>query len=664
MQTFSDNSAPLNRRQRRMLAAAERSPIARARLIEAAGHTDTARLSKAAFERLKRNLESFGNVLSDKHKAALMRMVGGFSALAARKNTGRYAFALDTGCGKTQSVVAWCAALHELGLPYSVAIAASKVEALCQLKRDLIANGVPEDKIGLWHSYAYSPEKAEEARLSRAPNHASEPATTNHDGKQILLLTHSRIRGASGLDQLNRYRGKDRDLIIWDESLLVSDHRAIARLDLQSDLGWLGPQLQGLSDRNQNKEDRQEAYAYLTDCMAVLESELAAQESEGRAPRPVRMPERSVADIDRYMRALAIYRRCSTLSALLEFSQQPLRVVRSTQGGGAYVAYDVVVPPELQRIAVLDASWPIRALEQLDDSIDTMPAFDGRVKRYSRVTVHFLKHGSGRATTEQSFRQARYEDRRISREIAEVVNSIPGNEAMIVFTFKPHGPDLDIEAVLRRDLEAAGIDPRKTIKVRGNDKPRLVFLRWGQETSLSEFSYCSNVIFAGVLHRSDADLAGAIIGQKDNLLAAVTPADIQTVKTSEVVHALYQAMSRGSCREIENGEAKPMKAWLSHHDSGIKSLLDRAMPGLQWKKWQTKHLAALPSKIEDAAGKIVAYLEGLPQGVLKVSMKALKKAAGLDAIPETTLRSARDAALGLVPWTVQGRSFVRLFPAG
>jgi hypothetical protein len=110
-----------------------------------------------------------------------------------RKVAGRYAFPLDTGCGKTQSVVAWCAAVHELRLPYSVAIAASKVEALCDLQRDLISNGVDPAKIGLWHSYRHETDKVAAACQGNAPGFASEPATDEgaHDRKQFLLVTHT-----------------------------------------------------------------------------------------------------------------------------------------------------------------------------------------------------------------------------------------------------------------------------------------------------------------------------------------------------------------------------------------------------------------------------------------------------------------------------------------
>jgi hypothetical protein len=41
-----------------------------------------------------------------------------------------------------------------------VAVGQYKVEALCSLKRDLIEAGVPEDRIGLLHSYEYDEAKA------------------------------------------------------------------------------------------------------------------------------------------------------------------------------------------------------------------------------------------------------------------------------------------------------------------------------------------------------------------------------------------------------------------------------------------------------------------------------------------------------------------------
>ena len=170
----------LNDHQQRLLETAQRDDAARAELLSRLSPTMTKvrQCSTLAYSKLVKNLSAYGNVLSPQHQAALMHIVGGYSLLAARERTGRYAIPLDTGCGKTQSVVAWCAAVEELGLPYSVAIAASKIEALCDLKRGLILNGVPAEKIGLWHAYQHS-----RRRLTR-------PASVEH---RVTLPSHRRM---------------------------------------------------------------------------------------------------------------------------------------------------------------------------------------------------------------------------------------------------------------------------------------------------------------------------------------------------------------------------------------------------------------------------------------------------------------------------------------
>ncbi len=60
---------------------------------------------------------------------------------------------MPTGMGKTKSIEPWIATVNDAGLDHvSVAVAASKVEALCEMKRSLLDLGVPATKIGLIHS--------------------------------------------------------------------------------------------------------------------------------------------------------------------------------------------------------------------------------------------------------------------------------------------------------------------------------------------------------------------------------------------------------------------------------------------------------------------------------------------------------------------------------
>ncbi len=46
----------------------------------------------------------------------------------------------------------------------------------------------------------------------------------------------------------------------------------------------------------------------------------------------------------------------------------------------------------------------------------------------------------------------RREDRKVSRELVEVVRQIPAEEAIIIFTFKPRGRQVNMAEVLKGDL--------------------------------------------------------------------------------------------------------------------------------------------------------------------------------------------------------------------
>lgn len=621
-------------------------------------------LTDAAHARLTAKLTLHGNTLSPKHAVALYRMLTSFSLLSARHEHGRYAFALDTGAGKTQGVVAWIAEVHAHAVPYSVAVAASKVEALCSMKRDLVAAGVPPEKIGLWHTF---PE-----------GQASEPANadaTNHQTFPFLLVTHNRVRGTAArfgdgnpLALTYGATGRDRDLVIHDESLIVSDHRAIPLDELTLGLGWLT----GWASLPSGAASRP-FLDYAKSCMETLKAELDAQRDTGRPPQRIALPACDADTLETFARSLPNRQdRPKALDVLLEVARQPVRAINTGQGG-AYVAYEVCIPPELTRVAVLDASFPIRELESMDKSIKTAPRFDGRVKGYSNVTVHFAKHAAGRSAVERDMRSFALthgqEGGKMAKAVATIIKrDIPEGEGVIVFTFKARSrrKEDDVPAILQSALGRAGVDLTATVTAtidgETTTKPRINFLTFGSETSLSEYAFCSNVIFAGVLFRANEDLAAAIVGQRDDLLATVTPTDISRVRQSEAAHCIYQALSRGSCRVIKNGEAQAMRAWIAHPYPAINDLLQTAMPGVSIVPWKTAELVeAAPGLISTAAAKLAGYLQSLSADVLEVSSRRLRQDAGLTDIPDRSFAAARKAAEALVPWKLNGQRLIRVF---
>jgi hypothetical protein len=239
----------------------------------------------------------------------------------------------------------------------------------------------------------------------------------------------------------------------------------------------------------------------------------------------------------------------------------------------------------------------------------------------------------------------------------------PADEAVIICTFKHRGirNGVDVPGLLRRDLRGAGVDLDAAMP---NGKPRVVILTWGNHTALSEYAYCQNVVIAGVMHRSDEDLTGAAIGQTDDLLVDIGGLiSLEEIKRGEIANILYQALSRGSCRFTENGKARPMNAWIVHHDPAVRPVLDKVMPGAVWRDWRGSYGAGIERKTYGLAVKMAEYLRGLSPDVQKISSRQLKEGAGLGDVPDRTFTKARqllaEGGVEGVRWTLSGRSFVR-----
>lgn len=593
-------------------------------------------LTLPAYSRLERNLINYGNTLSANHREALMCILGRFTMLAAGTSSGRFAYDLPCGGGKTQAVVAWCAELYHRKQPYSVMVCQTQVDHLCELKDQLIANGVPADAIGLVHT------KGRDAKW---------PATGDNEEKQILLVTHQKVRHGADIREVNRYYGKPRDLVIWDESLIASDHMSVGQMQVDQALGWLSKRVEyGMAS-----EALQTAVSYLDKAWGQIAAEFDRQRKTGSKAETLHLPELTQAELTRMVEALPTAEPVSAAKTLLTISQFPLRAVTSNQGSGGLIHYQIVVPPELKNVAVLDASWPIRTLQQLDKSLSGDPRFKGSIKSYGDLSINHMIHSSGRAAMTEEFTLPRG-NRKVSKEIIHVVKDIPQEEGVLFFTFKKRG-SLDIREKLVSDLKAAGVDVDAKLP---NGKDRFAFLTWGQETSTSDYQYCTNVIFCGVLHRSDVDLAGAIAGQKDDLTTDLQMGEITNVQRSEIVHSLYQAINRAACRNTKDGLALLTNVWVIHHDAKIRKPLETLMPDLKWKTWEGNYLVGKTRKIETAGRQVADYLDGLDPFTEKVSFRRINDDLNLD-VHKSVYHSVREVALTFAPeWKAKGRSMVRV----
>lgn len=568
-----------------------------------------AELIDLSHARLLAAMQKHGNRISDTHSRALRDLLTGLTHQALGIDTGRFAYAMPCGAGKTLGMIVWIAAAWELGIRLSVAVSASQIKALGKIKGQLIERGVPESVIGLRHSYTG------DAAAGLYPD-------TGDDDRPIMLVSHERIHRNREHEQFCKHLGASRNLLIWDESLLASRARSLSWVSVEGAARIVFSMMHPASPLR----------AALARAMHDLSGEVDRQrQTKGATPRPFTL----LADVDvqaaiaelQGLRCRDPLQRASagTMRDLLKLAQLPVSVAMPGSGAlnDGLIHYSPAIDPALQNIAVLDASFAVRTLAQgggLEDC--TTPAMR-KCKTYEQVTVCHVPLATGRHTLMGAKHMAE-----LARHTAAAHRAAPAGERVLIFTFKDlerrrtRGDKPCPMSALQRGLQAEGIDLELHLP---EPKRRTQFLTWGNETSLNEFSDCRHVVMAGVLRRNHLDLTACMAGHRDDPGYRMKQKELKNLELSEIAHCTLQGMSRGACRTVDaDSRAGAMRLTILANVKGLREALTDSLPGVQWS--EAGKPDAADTRTARTAQRISAHLRGLPPACSSVSVSALKKA--------------------------------------
>ena len=604
--------------------------------------TDVEILAKSAQNILIEKLTNYGNIISDAHERALLEVNMSYARMALGDLTGRWAVPLDTGMGKTLSVATFCSALYKLDYRnIGILICQSKVEALCEMKRLMISLGIPEKDIGIMHTYKHELDGFDNKKQLRE-GYASLPATVLPISHQFLLVTHKRMRGQK-FEYFNKFEGAQRGLCIWDESLIASDTKIISLKNLYATASWWSV----YADSDDNCEL---VVRYLNICIERIKSRSDVIK-KGSFEVVLELPLLNIDELNTYSEVIMSIGPNTgidkvILSNFIRMAQTPLRIVFGNEP--SIVQYTVSVPVEINCILVLDASWHIRKLEQLDNSIHVIDAFKDSLglKRYDGVVVQQLFTNAGRSSIASDAESVTW----TAAEVAHVIlTSIPSDQGITIFTFKAQS-NKDPVLLFPDELIRCGVDLDAVIPIveksgEINYRPRINLLTWGMHEGLNCYAYCENIFLVGVLRQSEASLAAASIAQKGDLAAPINDIELREVINGEMAHVVFQALGRGSCRKVNQGRAHSMKAWLMFPSLDIYEILESIMLGVQWEEWKAlDSLRCLDSSAQRGALRIKMTLCKQPFDVVKISINKLRSMAGLQDLPNRTFTRAREYA--------------------
>ena len=611
-------------------------------------------------------LATFGNQVSHDHEQGLRRLVTRMTSEASGQMTGRYLFDASCGMGKSQATVCLIATAWRLGAPWSILVAASMIEALCDMKRDLISLGVPEDKVAL--------------RYGNGVN-ASLSGCTDEEMVQrpIALISHARFKTEEHLRHFNTYRREDRSLVIHDECLLTTEAQVVKVALVQRTWGWLSEGAKAWRKQNPGDNSLGEARSWLKRATNQLAGAIETTAKDETAPKDTRLPAITRDEIERWTEAVHWAEKkfsdasSKGIRAVVELfwmgrAKDGVRVGAASTDG-ICVTYKTVVPDEIKNLIVLDASLPWHPHESLDPTMTIDPEFGGIVKDHSAVTLEVWRTSGGRHALQDWF--CPRSPKKKVKELVERLENLGVEETAIVFSHLPHikysnrvRKDVNVEREMKKEMVRRGMNPGARNSA---GDPKYTWGTWGKDcTGVNTHSHCTESIFVSTLYQSPADVFAAAVGQMRDLNAKVI--NVEQMVTDLATTKVFQAASRTRLRTVEAGHARSARIVLCVSDKKMDRMLTglrKLMPGIQVKDIELKYCD--PPETDESremTRAIVRFLEDLAFAVKAIpcrSMWATTDPTGSFKGKDKRRRRAIDRALETLEgrWFARGQSMVR-----
>lgn len=456
--------------------------------------------------------EKWGHGPSSDHWKGLAQIAGTYESMATgrfgsiQKNY-RYMSSLPPGMGKTTVAVQGTKALladpefEGVGVIYFL----SRLE---EIKTLATLMDLPKEDFG-----AITSDEEINALGNPIPERA-----------RVLFTTQQRLEAYSkngtpfaDMKEL-RFRGKPRQVRIWDEAILPSMALTIGELDLLRLLKELQPVSPELSSE-------------------LKRFALSLENHEGDR---ITMP-----DIDKTGTDLDAFRSCFIHSSDKDIAEQfwylsghVVRVRRDEYSGNITLGYEDILPSDLAPMLILDASGGLRKTYRFwEDDRGELYRLHSPQKSYAGLRIHHWNKGAGKKKHRDSKTVAEIAD-----GVVRMVAGIPEDEPVLIVHHKVK----------------AGKSQADIVKAIGGKLPSrsgsVYFVNWGRHTATNEFKDVRHVILAGTLQYDPASYEAMGRGaKKASVDDDFSSEDFVETRVGEISHHIFQAAGRGSIRKTVNG---------------------------------------------------------------------------------------------------------------
>ncbi|MDY0884314.1 hypothetical protein ACFPL7_01000 [Dongia soli] len=502
-----------------------------------------------ALTRLQGAFHSYGHKPSPDQWKALSAIAGTMEAMADGTCLPHYYLSsLDPGIGKTQTLIQ---TIKEVvtAKEYDLAPKYPNVGIVVFLSRlDEIKNLVGEG--------GFSPCSFSVLTSDMELNKAGLGSDRVNDA-QILFTTQQRLenatlRGSKFADcSAFFYRGKPRQVRVWDESLVPGRNIVIERRSILALLELLHKRYPALTADLEN----------ICDNLREL--------SDGELYEvPDFVEKHGISDLTAkgVLRTLWDH-RAETIQSLWFLSGRKVGVRREGKTN-LFIDHQNFLPDDLAPLLILDASGRVRTTYEFwknrRKGLEELPTGH---KRYDNLTVDVWRQSGSKSGWKTN-------PRKLVEGIRAMIATDPDRDWLIIHHL-PH---------------SVGINLPKELKAHpAVNADRLKFLTWGQHFAVNTFKDIPNVILAGTLFYASSviESLGMAAAKHPSSDGALSKADKDKIELGEHSHDILQALCRGRVRGCVDGVCPPSKAFvIAHPSSGIPASLETIFPRATVRDWK------------------------------------------------------------------------------
>ena len=512
-----------------------------------------------------------GEPVPEAQAIALRQLCNLFIALLNGERQDWYCVGLNVGSGKTQTILHLIKFLytHDTERKHSLAFSLERIEQINEASDWLIKHGVASDYFQVLHS---------EAGLDMSEVFEKLP------GIPVAIHTHAKLRGSSYLSEYFYYKGKERNILIFDESLLSSLTSASPSSDIATDL------YQFLRKYDQDGIDVPfEIYTYfkkISESIDKLETNLRDPFLDSSIIREdIEIPTDLVKEFNhpKLMRYASIISKSLKKKGredektifqdllLLSKSEATCRQIFLQKEANGLVLFTMkeVLSGNIKNLVTLDASRETRTL--FNFSKRKIQIYDiENFKSFKELVINAIKFPSGMGNIIKSFDPNSYSKSPnpyliyLTEVVTKELERNMDPKFLIVHTKQLVGLKDSLGNYLAR---------KKVMTIEESDK-RFSYVTFGKENATNVFSHCNCVILLGLHWKPKFAIKSLLLGEIKEI-DKIQSYMIDKTEIGELASQIQQATGRGT---IRNG--LPQTVYFCFHDTSIiKKGLAKAFKG-------------------------------------------------------------------------------------